>query len=212
MLTFDEKNHIYKYDGVVKPSVSEIINKVLKNDVKIPAYAMKAVLKGKLIHKIIQLHNEGKLDKSDLDNMLADYHESSDDPVLPYYESFLKWWEHSTFKSIFNEILFYEPQLDYCGTIDVIGASEILNKIVLIDYKTGGMYDTYPWQITGYMYWANSKAGYEILGRHIDTCGCLQLFKDGKIAKYHEYAYDELVMGWESICTVFRIKEKTYDC
>lgn len=64
MLTFDEDAHQYRYDGVVKPSVTQVLSK-LHDFSLVPKDVLAAACeRGTAVHLLCQYHDEGDLDQS----------------------------------------------------------------------------------------------------------------------------------------------------
>ena len=126
MLTFDAGNHEYKVDGVIVPSVTQIINSVAAErweniDADKLEYACQ---RGTAVHLITELHDLGTLDESSVDPKLQGY--------VSAYKAFLadikpSWGliEHKT----------YSDMPRYAGTVDRFGT--VNGKKAVLDIKTG---------------------------------------------------------------------------
>jgi len=192
-LEFDEPTHTYKVDGVVKPSVSKKISRVLKNDAPIPEYALEAVKKGVAFHKIIRIDLTTGID-----------HTSIDPKLKGWWESYCLLKEDAKLVPEFVEYPLYDHKTDTCMTIDYIGKA--YSKNVMWDWKTGGLYKSYRAQLGGY-----HSGIYNVLERNIPSIACVQLFKDGKKGKVKEYDPIECIRDWDSVNRIYNIlieKEK----
>lgn len=182
-IDFDEEKHEYYVNGILKPSVSQIISSVLDNGSPIPEYAWAAIEKGTYVHKAIKMWFMGKLDE-----------DSIDESAKGYFNSFKKWYKKSGLKMELVEQILYNPAGDYCMTLDYASGDSCL-----IDWKTGQIYAKYSAQLGGY------ADGYEIYsGKTVKKLSCVQLLKNGIIAKEHIYDLGECVLDWRSINRIYR--------
>lgn len=137
-IEFVKEAHVYLIDGIIVPSVTEILRETLFPDLyeNIPQYILeKASKRGKKIHKAIEKENDTDLSFSE---------------NLAYKEwLFLKnKYEIQCYK---NEVLVHYKNL-YCGRIDLI--AKIEDTFIICDIKT-----TYKlnieyisWQLSFYKY------------------------------------------------------------
>lgn len=122
MLTLDEATHTYTYNGVVVPSVTQVL-KPLTNYDMIPADKMEiARQKGTAVHKMVELHANGDLDVDTLPDWMR--------PVLAQWEKFVG---DTGFEIIFSEHRVYHPTYGYAGTLDLYG--QMRGVGALIDIK-----------------------------------------------------------------------------
>ena len=138
MLEFNKKLHEYRYDGVLIPSVTQIIQ-----DVRLSDFGMinRRVLeiaqeRGTCVHLACELYDKGQLDES-----------SVDPELVGYLEAWKKFY--SDFKPEFIEIeKMYYDERGFAGTIDRLAR---VGKITtLIDIKTGGKSKSHEVQLGGY--------------------------------------------------------------
>ena len=161
MITFNAEKHEYRHNGVLFPSVTQILADMgLIDTAWFTEYSRE---RGTLVHRIIHWHLAGDLD------------EDSIDPALrPYYDAFLKFEADSNFKTEEAERPFVSETYRFAGTPDIIGCLNGHNAIV--DIKTGA---PQPWT-------ALQLAGYEILVKHPSMERfSLQLTDDGKYKLTH---------------------------
>ena len=189
-IEFDEERHLYYVDGKLTPSVSQIIRNVLKNDEPIPDYAKPAMERGTYIHKVIHKALTSNLDESSIDKS-----------VIGYFDSWKLWYKECGLKMELSEKILYEPEGDYCLTIDYVGKDSAGGRH-LLDWKTGQIYSTYGPQLGGYEvgYIANYLSPVKI--------ACIQLFKNGIIAKTHYYDDFECMEDWNAINRVYKLRKK----
>ena len=162
-LTFEEGGHIYRLNGDVIPSVSELMvplkercyggisKRTLENAAK----------KGTSVHNSIE-----NWIKFGIDDVPSEHR--------GYFDGFREWWEMYKPSVIASEVHIYHKKMFYGGTIDLL--CEIEGLLDLVDFKT-----TYaPLEMTcGVQLEAYAQAlkshGIEVERKHI-----LHLHKDGK--------------------------------
>lgn len=168
-LTFDEKYHIYKLDGVKIPSVSTImkpLSEAMYGTVD-QEVLKKAAERGTAVHNAIE--NYILFGISDI----PEEHE-------PYFEAFKDWWKENKPEVLGTETRVYHKAFRYAGTSDLLAV--IGGERVLIDYKTSSTVNK---MLTGVQTEAYAKA-YESHGIKFDRKMILHLTKDGK---YTEHSY-----------------------
>lgn len=115
MLTFDEKEHRYFWNGERVPNVTSIIAPLIDLSM-IPADTLEhARREGVHIHAMANLHFEGKLD---LDALHKDERQAW---LIPHYHALLKFEGDTGFECWQSEKRLYHPSLRYAGTTDNIG-------------------------------------------------------------------------------------------
>jgi hypothetical protein len=127
MLTFNEEKHEYQLNGVVIPSVTQIINSVLRPFEKInPAVLERAAWRGTCIHKMIELFELGTLDMSTVDHQF-----------VPYLEAWKKFKAESGFEV--EQSLIERPMVHsvfrYGLKPDLVGM--LGRNFVVLDIKSG---------------------------------------------------------------------------
>lgn len=122
MLTFNEKEHKYYYEGKEIPSVSSIMKSITSHyyNEKIPQVALDiACEKGHLVHKAIEDYE-----------LWGSY--ELEDQYKGYLEQYMKW------KKDYRPIILYQEKMLtnglYAGTIDMI--AEVNGELSIIDFKT----------------------------------------------------------------------------
>jgi hypothetical protein len=122
MLTFEEKEHRYFWNGVEVPSVTTIL-RPLTDYGMIPADKLEiARQKGVAVHKMVELHAKGDLDEETLPEWMV--------PVLAQWKQFVA---DTGFEIIFSEHQIYHPSYGYAGTFDLYG--QMRDGDALIDVK-----------------------------------------------------------------------------
>ena len=122
-LTFDEGEHIYRLNGEVIPSVTQVMKPL--NQAKYDGISEKtldnAARRGTTVHNSIENYIKYEFVDCPLEHR-------------PYVEAFVKWWELMHPMVIGSEVRVYHKLLQYGGTIDLV--CEISGELWLIDYKT----------------------------------------------------------------------------
>ncbi len=138
MLTFDEENHIYRFNNEIVPNVTLIL-KELSDFSGIPHWVLKNKADlGTEFHRIIKLHF--------LDDLLYD---TIDERLVPAFNTFLKWAAprlDEFRKSIFEKKIFSE-KMRFAGTCDLALPGELYdwklrNYIATTDILQLDGYDT----------------------------------------------------------------------
>ena len=138
MLTFNEELHEYRWNGVIVPSVTTLINEFLKVNINgsdwhinrftgavIPSYLMEeGAAKGRDLHFGCECILKGGLDWNALDPEYVD-------PL----KQFEKWLKDFSIEPLYVETRFFHPKYKYAGTIDIIAVIE--KALAFIDLKTG---------------------------------------------------------------------------
>ena len=170
-LCFTEVGHSYTWDGVkVKGSISKVIEPLspYKNLNIDPSILEAAGVRGTMVHKWIEdyVNQVPKHQRQ----MLASYQ--------PYIDAFLKWIDEygNRYEFLSSELKLFHPYDNYAGTIDALIYDKIINKIVVLDFKTNTIrVDEYvSAQVAGYASLVNF---WEIA--NVDSAFVLYLSKDG---------------------------------
>lgn len=122
-LHFDSVRHVYTLDGVILPSVTQIMRPLSSAEYAGVDSAMlkAAAARGTAIHEAIEFYAEyGAIDCP------QDY--------MPYFAAYLKWHEEVKPVNIASEQATWHTQLLYAGTIDRTAIVD--RKRTLIDVKT----------------------------------------------------------------------------
>lgn len=181
-IEFNEADHTYRLDGQPVPGVSEIIE--ASYDFRfVDAAAMEASRdKGKKVHKTIELHEAGRLNRAKLD------------PVLDRH---LAQWER--FKADMGyvpeagEVMVASKRYGYCGTLDSRGiwlpgfVDRENERAALVDVKTGAEYPGHRLQTAGY------KIAAVEMGLLPDSTlrASVYLEEDGYAVRFYDHYADE---------------------
>jgi len=128
-LTFDPEKHEYRNNGLIVPSVTQILERVGISDFSgVPTETLEyAKIRGTMVHKATALDDEGSLDE-----------ESIDPVIMPYVEAWRKFKEEFAFVPLLIERMVYHPIFGYCGTLDRAGnIEEDFDREILLDIKSG---------------------------------------------------------------------------
>lgn len=109
-LEFDESKHEYKRDGVILPSVTQIIS-ILHDFNGIPTQNLEyARGRGLAVHKAIEIFNLGK-----------EFAEPLDPVIVPYLDAWEKFISETGMEITATEQHLDHPRLHYAGTFDARG-------------------------------------------------------------------------------------------
>lgn len=137
-LTFDEATHIYRYDGIVVPGVTSILEP-LTDFSRVPPAVLKAAADfGKAVHRACELDDLGELDEGSLDPALV--------PYLAAWRKFSA--EHNVLWEVIEQPLFHKT-LRYAGTPDRQGLVKGLSTTVDIK-STAQLYPAVGPQLAAY--------------------------------------------------------------
>ena len=111
MLTFDEPRHSYAWNGVVVPSVTQIISAVLGDRYPETAAVKFASDRGTTVHETIALDLAGNLDEASVDPQVA-----------PYLAAARLFMRECDFQPTRWEERLYSSQYGFAGTVDAVNA------------------------------------------------------------------------------------------
>lgn len=126
-IEFNEKDHIYTKNGIVLPSVTQIMQPLYeavygKADMNASDNGKS---KGKEIHRSIDDYCEfGMIDISE--------------EYRPYLDNFIRYIDEHQYEIVASEVMLYHPVYNYAGTIDII-VTDKKGEYGLIDNKTGDL-------------------------------------------------------------------------
>lgn len=142
-LVFDPKDHIYKLNGVVIPSVSQVMQRVGISDFsKVPANVLeRARLFGTAVHRACELFDRGNLDERSLDSNL-----------WPYLDGWVNFKKDFSLEFIEIEKSIASTIYRVAGTPDRIAKSEKRRRIAVLlneegTYKITEYNDKTDWQV-----------------------------------------------------------------
>lgn len=123
-MIFDEDTHTYTLDGIVLPSVTQIIRFITreKQD-KAPESARElARRRGQLIHEYCQLYDYDALP------------ERIEAEVVPYIEGYRKFMrDYRIYSWLYSELPLASAKLGFAGTIDRVGLID--GELAIVDIK-----------------------------------------------------------------------------
>ena len=167
-INFDPASHTYEIDGVVYPSVTQILKNVGIIDDRF--YASGSADKGREIHELTKLIDEGFLNIDKLN------HHS--------YIGYLKAWEKFKYEFDINiksiELKIFSSIDNYAGTLDRLADVKKLKlKNCIIDIKTGQPQKWHGVQLWGY---ALAEHAEDMMAVYIKENGNykVELFEDVK--------------------------------
>lgn len=126
-IEFNEKDHIYTKNGIVLPSVTQIMQPLYeavygKADMNASDNGKS---KGKEIHRAIDDYCEfGMIDISE--------------EYKPYLDNFIRYIDEHQYEIVASEVMLCHPVYNYAGTIDII-VTDKKGEYGLIDNKTGDL-------------------------------------------------------------------------
>lgn len=161
-LTFEEKRHQYRLDGVTIPSVSEIMTPLSTAQYKEvdPEILSKAAHRGTAVHTAIETYV-----KFGMVDIEPEYEW--------YFKAFQRWEQDTRPVAIGSECRVYHRLFRYAGTADL--PVKFGNKRVLVDVKTSATVNK---MLTGVQLEAYSMA-FDSQFIHFDGKAILHLQKDG---------------------------------
>ena len=95
---------------------------------------------------------------------------------IPIIEGFQAWFRDNDLQILASELMVYHPAYKYAGTIDLVCRHEGSAELVVIDVKTGGVFDEAAMQISAY-----SQALEYLTGDPVSEAWVLQLPRDRPI-------------------------------
>lgn len=126
-IEFNEKDHIYMKNGIVLPSVTQIMQPLYEQVYgKADSDASdNGKSKGKEIHRAIDDYCEfGMIDISE--------------EYKPYLDNFIRYIDEHQYEIVASEVMLCHPVYGYAGKIDIIVRNP-KGEFVLIDNKTGDL-------------------------------------------------------------------------
>ena len=146
MIEFNEERHEYRWNGVVKPSVTQILAASGRCswdcvDEETRKYALK---RGQTVHWLCQLEDEGALNWRTVPTDLRGYR-----------KSWRSWKRHSGFQVLWIERIFYVARYGFAGRVDRTGSFPATSMYGtgssgVVDLKTGEIGDWVRFQLCLY--------------------------------------------------------------
>lgn len=171
-LLFDQPSHTYTLDGVVIPSVSQVIT--AGDTTNYPPNG--AAERGTRVHRVLELLDKGELSQDYIAAIKGR-------EIEAFIDTYQAW--RLKLDLVANEEM-YHGQLDglaFAGTIDRV--LKIGDYLAVVDIKTGRPYPKpHAMQV-----WAYGTLYTQATGREIEHHGCVYL--DGRTAKLRMYGEPE---------------------
>lgn len=152
-LSFDESAHVYSVDGVVMPSVTQIVTRVIPRQHYADDWYLR---RGSMVHKAIAMMLRGTLDMDSLDSRIVGFVKAAAKAVTENADDFAF--------DMGVEVQSFHPVLRFAGTYDFRFGSTIW------DWKTGDDPQT-EIQLGGYVALSESV-------KTIKTCAAIELHDD----------------------------------
>ena len=166
MIEFVESEHLYLWDGVITPSVTQIVGAVLGNQYSTvpPAVLQAKAQYGTELHRLCEEYmTTGQMNPP-----------VEDSDMLPSYMQFIQIVDDMQIKPVKTEtIVGYQHKV--CGRFDLLANVE--GKKTLIDYKTTARYNAEYLSIQETLY---AMAIEETLNIAVDQLACIWLPKKRK--------------------------------
>lgn len=191
MFEFDEEKHEYTLDGVVLPSVTQIIAPLNDFSRIAPGVLERKRQIGKAVHKAVELYTANDLEEDSVDELCKGY-----------FAGFLNWADDNKELLLDStmEKINYHPKLKYAGTPDIDHFE------CVIDIKTRPYNPiTDPLQLSPYKYFGNPKRAGYVLELKADGTYHLQKVPEGQswgvfrqMLEYHKATlyFNEILKGW----------------
>ncbi len=157
-LSFDPETHVYKFNGRVVPSVTEILR--AENFIDTTFFTDYGRQRGKLAHLAIHLLDMGELDEESLDPVLS-----------PYVEAWKRFRADTDITIIESEVPILDPLKRYAGTPDKIVMLD--GKQTCIDMKTGTVS---PWTRLQLCAYCEAKGIYRRAAVQLNDDGTYKMF------------------------------------
>lgn len=191
MITLDPASHIYRVDGIVRPSVSEILQASGKVTKFYKGTAARDL--GKEAHALLEAWDKGEYVPYEWEHIdpfyLIQWQKVLDGPLAGY-------------KVFSIEKSFYNRQLGYCGTLDREFVNKDTKKAVIVDIKTGSSVPGFTnLQTAAYAMGLYPIAGYDLLER-------LSVHLNPKNKSYKIKQFDDPTdfLEWERIVKEFHAR------
>lgn len=193
-LTFDAESHTYRLDGVVLPSVTQVLKPLYDfRGIDPDVLNAKAAL-GTAVHRACELHDNNDLDEESEEGRAALA------PLAGYLAGYRKFLAEKRPEVIHNEQRMHHPGHLFAGTLDRRYFME--GHLWDVDLKsTVAMSPIVGVQVAAY------TAMQTAAGASHARRGALQLFPDGKY-KLHEFRERNDWPTFLSLLTVRRFKER----
>lgn len=185
-LTFEEKRHIYRLNGIEVPSVTTLMKPLSEDFYSTvdPDVLAKAAHRGTAVHNAIE-------------NYIGLGVEDIEPAYVGYMAGFLAWWHRMKPEALGTECRVYHKILRYAGTSDLICL--INGRMTLVDYKTSAQVNSKlcAVQLEGY------GRAWESHGIKIDDRLILHLQRDGQ---YQEVSFARSSKHWSVLSALMTVR------
>lgn len=188
-LIFDAENHEYRVNGIVYPSVTQIMTGIGLYDLShVPERVLReSAERGTIVHLLIEWHEKGILDERSIDPELRGYFDSylrmKDAKLLPDHPSAI-------------EEQLYSEKYGYAGTLDQMYEDDWIN-----DLKTGVPDPGHSIQLSAY--WLLK---YGDITKKPRSLTCSYLHADGSCGDL--VRYDCEMLTWVSMVVDYKWRAK----
>ena len=101
-------------------------------------------------HDIIEFLTMNQMDKNPDLLLINNALWSNYEEYMPIAEGFKAWLRDSGIEIVASELMVYHPAYKYAGTIDLVCRHEGTANLVVVDVKTGGVFDEAAMQVSAY--------------------------------------------------------------
>lgn len=127
MLTFDEGTHTYRLDGVVVPSVTQVLQRFV---VDATWYTEVSRLRGTMVHRALELYDTGRMPSN-----------PGIGELQPYLDAWIRFKAEADFQTEESEVRLASTRFRFAGTLDKVGlfrpTGEKGRCEAILDIKTG---------------------------------------------------------------------------
>jgi len=183
MLTFNKEDHKYFWNLQPVPSVTQILDPCTR------WFTDEARDRGKLVHKLTELHDNGGVKESSIDERLR-----------PYLVAYIKFLSDTGWVPVEREVMGYSEIWDYAGTWDGIYQKRN-GGYALVDIKSGKAMPYVALQLAGYKELVKDRFPGALLHS-------LELRRDGKYRLSDAYTDPNYWAEFANLVTARRIRGK----
>jgi hypothetical protein len=184
-IEFEESPHTYKLDGIVVPSVTQVISETIGHGWQAEQWYLD---RGRAIHKCAEFICKKKEFKFD-------------ERLTGYIEALKKFFAETKAEIIKSELRVASNVYQYAGTIDLI--CKIGNKNVILDWKHSIDKIRLPLQIGGY-----AIAARETIGTEYCFGAGVQIKENGSYSMTEIFSTKIPALEFLHLRTCYKIKEK----
>ena len=186
-----DKDHVYRVRGRIVVGTTSVIGRAGLADPR--WFTEESRQRGRIVHKIAELEDRGKLDLSSIDPRL-----------IGYAEAYREFKRETQFRPFLIEWRFYDRVLDVCGTLDRLGEA-FEDEVLLVDLKTGDVEEWVGLQLVSYERGVLAHPGaldYLKIGKKVRSIKrrALQLRNDGTY-KLHPFDSPKDMAEWGGFVT-----------